>query len=722
MEPKPIKIALAGNPNSGKTTLFNKLTGSRQRIGNWPGVTIEKKEGTVKGLRHVTVQDLPGIYSLSPYTPEEEISRNYLLDEKPDVILNIVDSSNLERNLYLTTQLLELEIPVVVALNFIDVARRDGDKIDSRKLESRLGCPVIETSALKGEGVEECVARCVRMVESEDKQDLAGKTATRFSADVEQAIADIGSVIGDSVQERRRWIAVKAFERDEKALAGISLTASQKDMIETIIRRTEEKFDDDSESIITAQRYTAIGKLTDNVIARAQRKDNLTRSDRIDRVVTHRFWAYPIFIAVMAALYYIAISLGINTQDMVDGWFGDGLIPLVQGWMEGLGASGWLTGLVTDGIIGGVGAVLSFVPQMIILFVLLGIMEDIGYMARIAFILDRLFRRFGLSGKSFIPMLIGTGCSVPGIMASRTIESQRDRRMTIINTPMIPCGAKLPIIALVAGAVFGGAWWVAPLAYFLGLLAVIVSGIILKKTKMFQGDPSPFVMELPAYHIPSVGNVARSTWERSWSFIKRAGTVILLSSVVLWFLLHFAVIDGSLVMIEDEMIADSIAAKVGAVLGHLFAPLGFGGWQASLATVTGLIAKEEVISTFGVIFRIEDALGIIEEGQYAGVGAIAQHFTQLSAFSFMLFNLFCPPCFAAMGAIKREMNSAKWTWFAIGYLFVFAYILSFIVYQIGLLFTGGGSFNLLSGLAIALLAGSLYLLFRKPRVGVFVSA
>ncbi len=721
MEPKPIIIALAGNPNSGKTTLFNKLTGSRQRIGNWPGVTIEKKEGTVKGLNHVTVQDLPGIYSLSPYTPEEEISRNYLLNEQPDVILNIVDSSNLERNLYLTTQLLELDIPVVVALNFIDVSRRDGDKIDSRKLEKKLGCPVIETSALKGEGVDECIARCISTVKSDDKTGRADKVAAPFGEEIEKAIKEIESAVGDVAQKRHRWTAIKAFERDEKALTGISLTALQKEMIEGIIRRIEEKLDDDSESIITTERYAAIKALTDNVIVRAERKGNLTRSDRIDRIVTHRFWAYPIFIAVMAALYYIAISLGINTQDMVDGWFGDGLIPLVQGWMEGLGASGWLTGLVTDGIIGGVGAVLSFVPQMIILFILLGIMEDIGYMARIAFILDRLFRRFGLSGKSFIPMLIGTGCSVPGIMASRTIESQRDRRMTIINTPMIPCGAKLPIIALVAGAVFGGAWWVAPLAYFLGLLAVIVSGIILKKTKMFYGDPSPFVMELPAYHVPSVGNVARSTWERSWSFIKRAGTVILLSSVVLWFLLHFAVIDGSLVMIEDEMIADSIAAKVGAVLGHLFAPLGFGGWQASLATVTGLIAKEEVISTFGVIFRIEDALGIIEEGQYAGVGAIAQHFTQLSAFSFMLFNLFCPPCFAAMGAIKREMNSAKWTWFAIGYLFVFAYILSFIVYQIGFLFTGG-SFNVLSGLAVALLAGSLYLLFRKPRAGVFVSA
>ncbi len=721
MEPKPIKIALAGNPNSGKTTLFNKLTGSRQRIGNWPGVTIEKKEGTVKGLTHVTVQDLPGIYSLSPYTPEEEISRNYLLNEKPDVILNIVDNSNLERNLYLTTQLLELEIPVVVALNFIDVARRDGDKIDSRKLEARLGCPVIETSALKGEGVDECVARCIDAAEHKEQREGADKVAATFSADIEKAIEDIESVIGDSVKERRRWIAIKAFERDEKALAGLSLTASQRDMINAVISRTEEKLDDDSESIITTERYAVIKKLSDNVIARAQRKDNLTRSDRIDRVVTHRFWAYPIFIAVMAGLYYIAISLGLNTQDMVDGWFSDGLIPLVQGWMEGAGASGWLVGLVTDGIIGGVGAVLSFVPQMLILFILLGILEDVGYMARIAFILDRLFRRFGLSGKSFIPMLIGSGCSVPGIMASRTIESQRDRRMTIINTPMIPCGAKLPIIALVAGAVFGGAWWVAPLAYFLGLLAVVVSGIILKKTKIFEGDPSPFVMELPDYHVPSVGNVARSTWERGWSFIKRAGTVILLSSVVLWFLLHFAVIDGSLVMIEDDMIADSIAAKVGAVLGHLFAPLGFGGWQASLATVTGLIAKEEVISTFGVIFRIEDAIGIVEEGDFAGVAAIAQHFTKLSAFSFMLFNLFCPPCFAAMGAIKREMNSAKWTWFAIGYLFVFAYILSFIVYQIGLLFTGG-SFSILSGLAVALLAGSLYLLFRKPRAGVLVSA
>ncbi len=715
MEPTSIKIALAGNPNSGKTTLFNKLTGSRQHIGNWPGVTIEKKEGTVKGQKHIVIQDLPGIYSLSPYTPEEEISRGYLLNEKPDVILNIVDSSNLERNLYLTTQLLELGVPVVVALNFIDVARRDGHKIDFKKLEKRLGCSVIETSALKGEGVDECVERCLLAARGEDPRYEKDKIRTEFSSPIEVAIQEIESTIGTVAEERHRWIAIKAFERDEKALSGLPLTASQKESIEAMIDRCEKALDDDSESIITAERYTAIKGITENAIERAKREDDLSKSDRIDKIVTHRFWAYPIFIAIMAAVYYIAISLGINTQDMVDGWFGDGLIPLVQGWLEGLGVAGWLVGLVTDGIIGGVGAVLIFVPQMIILFILLGIMEDIGYMARIAFILDRLFRRFGLSGKSFIPMLIGTGCSVPGIMASRTIESQRDRRMTIINTPMIPCGAKLPIIALVAGALFGGAWWVAPLAYFLGLFAVIVSGIILKKTKMFSGDPSPFVMELPAYHVPAIGNVARSTWERSWSFFKRAGTIILLSSIVLWFLLHFAVVDGKLIMIEDEMIADSIAAKVGSVLGFIFAPLGFGGWQASLATVTGLIAKEEVISTFGVIFRVEDALDLVEEGNFASLAAIAQHFTKLSAFSFMMFNLFCPPCFAAMGAIKREMNSAKWTWFAIGYLFVFAYILSFIVYQIGLLFTGG-TFTVLSGLAVVLLFGSLYLLFRKQSV------
>ncbi len=712
MVQKGIKIALAGNPNSGKTTLFNKLTGSHQHIGNWPGVTIEKKEGSIKGRKDLIVQDLPGIYSLSPYTPEEEISRGYLLNENPDVILNIVDSSNLERNLYLTTQLLELGVPVVVALNFIDIARRDGDKIDSKKLESLLGCSVIETSALKGEGVDACVERCILAANGEDPHYERDKIRTSFSAPVENALREIETLIGKTAKERHRWLAVKAFERDEKALAGIPLAPSRKKQIAEIIDRCEKDLDDDSESIITAERYTAIKAITETSIERAKRQDNLSKSDRIDKIVTHRFWAYPIFIVIMAAVYYIAISLGINTQDMVDGWFGDGLIPLVQGWLENAGAAEWLTGLVCDGIIGGVGAVLSFVPQMIILFVLLGIMEDIGYMARIAFILDRLFRRFGLSGKSFIPMLIGTGCSVPGIMASRTIENQRDRRMTIINTPMIPCGAKLPIIALVAGAVFGGAWWVAPLAYFLGFFAVIVSGIILKKTKMFRGDPSPFVMELPSYHIPAVGNVARSTWERSWSFIKRAGTIILLSSIVLWFLLHFAVIDGRLTMIEDEMIADSIAAKVGTVLGFIFAPLGFGGWQGSLATVTGLIAKEEVISTFGVIFRIEDALGLVEEGHYEGVAAIAQHFTKLSAFSFMMFNLFCPPCFAAMGAIKREMNSVKWTWFAIGYLFVFAYILSFIVYQIGVLFTGA-AFTVLSGVAVILLTGSLYLLFRK---------
>lgn len=715
MDPKKITIALVGNPNSGKTTLFNKLTGNHQHIGNWPGVTIEKKEGFVKDRPNLLVQDLPGIYSMSPYSPEEEISRQYIIKEKPDVILNIVDSSNLERNLYLTTQLLELNIPVVVALNFIDVSRREGDVINIKKLEKRLGCSVVETSALKAEGIEECIQRCVLASQGKDSNYKKNQSCVNYRKEVEDALHKIEEQIGEKAQDQGLWTAIKVFERDEEILNDLSLGVMTVQSIDQLIDSVENELDDDSESIITGERYKTIRSImNESVIKGKKEKGELSKSDKADKILTHRFWAYPLFILIIAGVYYVAISLGIQTQDMVDGWFSDGLIPMVSGWMQGAGAADWLTGLISDGVIGGVGAVLSFVPQMIILFILLAIMEDVGYMSRIAFILDRLFRRFGLSGKSFIPMLVGTGCSVPGIMASRTIESERDRRMTIINTPMIPCGAKLPIIALVAGAVFSGAWWVAPLTYILGICAVIVSGIILKKTKMFSGEPDPFVMELPAYHMPSFENVMRSTWERSWSFIKRAGTIILLSSIVLWFLLHFAVINGQLVMIEDEMIAQSIAAKIGGVIGVLFIPLGFGEWQSSLATVTGLIAKEEVISTFGVIFRVEGALDLVEAGSFSGVAAIAHHFTKLSAFSFMLFNLFCPPCFAAIGAIRREMNSAKWTWFTIGYLFAFAYILSFMVYQLGSLFAGG-SFGIFSLIAFVLLAWVLYMLFRKPK-------
>lgn len=713
MNDQAIKIALAGNPNSGKTTLFNRLTGSNQHIGNWPGVTIEKKEGHVKGRTDIIIQDLPGIYSLSPYTLEEEISRNYLTHETPDVILNIVDSSNIERNLYLTTQLLELDVPVVVALNMIDVARRDGDQINAKALADRLGCAVVETSALKGEGVEEVIEASVAAAQAHDARLDAQQGHVRFNETVERALQQIAEIIGEQAGRRDRWYAVKAFERDDKALESLKLTDEDWHAIETIIDATEEALDDDAEGIITGERYVYIKDVMKKTVHKAERRDNLSRSDRIDRVLTHRFWAYPIFILIITGVYYVAITLGLETQDLVaDAFFAEIVQANAETWLIGLGAADWLVSLIVDGIIAGVGAVLSFVPQMLILFLLLGIMEDVGYMARIAFILDRLFRRFGLSGKSFIPMLIGSGCSVPGIMASRTIENERDRRMTIINTPMIPCGAKLPIIALVAGAVFGGAWWVAPLAYVLGLVAVIISGIILKKTKLFAGDPAPFVMELPAYHAPSASNVLRSTWERGWSFIKRAGTIILLSSIIIWFFASFGVVDGTFGMVDD--IHQSMAATIGNALAWIFAPLGFGNWQATIASIMGLIAKEEIISVFGVLYGLEEAVDLVEAGAFDQLLPIASHFTRLTAFSFMIFNLFCPPCFASIGAVRREMNSAKWTWFTVGYLFVFAYVFSFLVYQLGLLFTGHG-FNVATAIAFVLLAGVLYLLFRKPR-------
>ncbi len=704
-----IKIALAGNPNCGKTTMFNNLTGSTQYVGNWPGVTVEKKEGKLRGTKDVIIQDLPGIYSLSPYTLEEVISRNYLIDEKPDVILNIVDGSNIERNLYLTTQLLEIGTPVVIALNMIDIVRKNGDVINIKKLSEALGCKIIETSALKGEGSKEAAEYAAQLARS-GKQ---GKHPRIFSRSVEHAITRIEDIIRGAVEPQHlRWFAVKLFERDEKVMEQLNLDSEALAKIESIISSCEKELDDDAESIITNERYLYISKLINECVQKAQRKDNLTVSDRIDRVVTNRVLALPIFAAVMFVVYYISITTvgDVMTTFVEEILFGQWIIKSLSAWMNGIGTAGWLTGLIVDGIIGGVGAVLSFVPQMFILFLMLAILEDIGYMARVAFIMDRIFRKFGLSGKSFIPMLIGSGCSVPGIMASRTIENDHDRKMTIITTSFIPCGAKMPIVGLIAGAMFDGAWWVAPVAYFAGVASVVISGIILKKTRMFAGQPAPFVMELPAYHPPSVGNVLRSMWERGWSFIKRAGTVILLASIVIWFLSNFGVVNGTFSMVEDMDL--SILAALGGLIAPIFTPLGFGTWQPAVATVMGLVAKEEVVGVFGVLFGVAgDALAMVDEGAFEGLSAIAAHFTPLSAFSFLLFNLLCAPCFAAMGAIRREMNSAKWTWFAIGYLCMFAYTNSLIVYQFGLLFTGAG-FTVATAVAIALAALLLFLLFR----------
>jgi ferrous iron transport protein B len=766
-----IKIALAGNPNSGKTTMFNDLTGSAQYVGNWPGVTVEKKEGRLKGRPDVTIQDLPGVYSLSPYTLEEVVTRDYLVNEKPDAILNIVDGTNIERNLYLTTQLTELGIPVVVALNMIDMVRKNGDKIDLKKLSQALGCEVIETSALKGIGSLDAAALAAK-VASESKPTEPPHV---FDGSVEHAIAHIEEAIEGKVNPLRlRWFAIKLFERDKKVVEQLKLPASVMEHIEDDIRACEEEMDDDAESIITNQRYAYIARVVQTSVQK-KRVRTSTTSDKIDRVVTNRVLALPIFALVMFFVYFIAItSVGAVATDWAnDGLFGDGWhflgigdaqyqeaagayeeaaegdesyqqllaqyeagqldeapefegaeepdpaaygiwvpgVPaIVEGWLDAGGTAEWLKSLVLDGIIGGVGAVLGFVPQMLILFFMLAILEDIGYMARVAFIMDRMFRRFGLSGKSFIPMLIGSGCSVPGIMASRTIESERDRRMTIITTSFIPCGAKMPIVALIAGAMFGGAWWVAPSAYFIGVASIVLSGIILKKTRAFSGDPAPFVMELPAYHIPSPGNVLRSTWERGWSFIKRAGTVILLASIFIWFTSSFGWTDGAFGMVED--MDHSMLAAVGGAIAPLFTPLGFGTWQSTVATIMGLVAKEEVVGVFGVLYGVTgDALSMVEEGVFGGLAPIAAHFTQLSAFSFLLFNLLCAPCFAAIGAIRREMNSASWTWIAIGYLTAFAYAVAFTVYQIGLSFTSGFSFATL--IAILLLIGAVYLVFRS---------
>ena len=700
-----IKIALAGNPNSGKTTMFNELTGSAQYVGNWPGVTVEKKEGKIKGREEAILQDLPGIYSLSPYTLEEVIARSYLVGERPDAIINIVDGSNLERNLYLTTQLLELGIPTLVALNMIDIVRKNGDVIDLNKLGEALGCEVVETSALKGYGAKEAAQKAVELA----RKGVTGELPHVFSGSVEHAIAHIEESIEHKVPAALlRWYAVKLFERDEKVLAELKLDAGTHAHIEEHIADCEKELDDDAESIITNQRYAYISRVMDRCVVKKHRGVKLNASDKIDRVVTNRWLAMPIFVAVMFMVYYITVTtIGTIATDFTnDTLFGEWIAGNLGAWFEAVNVAPWLSGLIVDGIVGGVGAVIGFVPQMLVLFFLLALLEDVGYMARVAFIMDRIFRKFGLSGKSFIPMLIGSGCSIPGIMASRTIENQRDRRMTIMTTAFIPCGAKMPIIALFAGAIFGGAWWVAPSAYFIGVAAVIVSGIMLKKTKAFAGDPAPFVMELPAYHAPSMKNVLRSTWDRGWSFIKRAGTVILTSAIVLWFLQAFGVVGGVFGMVEDNN--TSLLAAIGNFIAPIFAPLGFGSWKPAVATFTGLIAKENVVGTFGVLYGFAE---VAEDGLEIWSN-IALDFTALSAYSFMLFNLLCAPCFAAMGAIKTEMNNARWTWSAIGYMTVFAYAISLIVNQLGL-WTGGNGFTVGTVVGLLVLAVLLYFLLRK---------
>ena len=711
-----LKIALAGNPNCGKTTLFNDLTGSTQYVGNWPGVTVEKKEGRLKGQKDVIIQDLPGIYSLSPYTLEEVVAREYLVKEKPDAILNIVDGTNIERNLYLTTQLIELGIPVVVAVNMIDLVKKNGDQIDLQKLGEALGCQVVEMSALKGQGSMEAAQAAVELA----RQGRDIEPPHVFTGGVEHAIAHIEESIADRTDPRSlRWYAIKVFERDEKVAESLQLDQELAAHLEEHILDCEKEMDDDAESIITNQRYAYISKVVERAVKKKAPQHSLSASDKIDRIVTNRVLALPIFAAVMFLIYAIAMggfSFSIGT--MGTDWANDVLFgEIVPGFFESilasLGVEGFLHGLIMDGIVAGVGAVLGFVPQMLVLFLLLAILEDVGYMARVAFIMDRLFRRFGLSGKSFIPMLVGTGCGVPGIMASRTIEQDRDRKMTIMTTGFIPCGAKMPIIGLFAGAVFGNSPWVATSAFFIGIGAVIISGVMLKKFKAFAGEPAPFVMELPAYHTPSAGNVLRATWERGWSFIKRAGSIILLSSIVLWFLQGYGFVDGAFTAVEDNN--HSLLAAIGSSVAWIFAPLGWVGdmaWKATVATITGLIAKEEVVNTFGVLYQYAGEADLLEDNSaiWAQIGA---DFGAVTAYSFMVFNLLCAPCFAAMGAIKREMNNAKWTAGAIGYMCLFAYVCSLIVYQLGGLITGEATFGPWTVVAALLLAGIIWLLVRK---------
>ncbi|MGL6198456.1 MAG: ferrous iron transport protein B [Lachnospiraceae bacterium] len=706
-----VKIALAGNPNSGKTTLFNALTGSNQYVGNWPGVTVEKKEGKLKGNKEVVIMDLPGIYSLSPYTLEEVVARNYLINDRPDAILNIVDGTNLERNLYLSTQLMELGIPVVLAVNMMDIVKKNGDTISVKKLSEKLGCEVVEISALKGDGVKEAADRAVK----EAKNKKAKMPVHKFGADVEAALAQIEGQLGTDIPaEQARFYAIKLFERDDKIVDAMK----QVPKVESIVAETEKKLDDDSESIITNERYEYISSIINSVCKR-KNAGHQTASDKIDSIVTNRWLALPIFAVVMFIVYYVSVTTvgGLATDWANDGVFGDGFnlfgidslfipgIPvLFENILGAIGCADWLQSLILDGIVAGVGAVLGFVPQILILFIFLGFLEGCGYMARVAFIMDRIFRKFGLSGKSFIPMLIGSGCGIPGIMASRTIENDRDRKMTIMTTTFVPCGAKLPIIALIAGALFDNAGWVAPSAYFVGIAAIICSGIILKKTKMFIGDPAPFVMELPAYHLPTVGYILRSMWERGWSFIKKAGTIILLSTIVLWFLMSFT-FTGGFGMTEE--LNDSILASIGQGVAWIFAPLGWGNWRAAVAAVTGLIAKENVVGTFGMLYGFAE---VSEEGEEIW-GTLASSYTTIAAYSFLVFNLLCAPCFAAMGAIKREMNNRKWFWFAVGYQTALAYAASLCIYQIGNLVTTG-AFGIGTVVAFLVLIGFIYLLFR----------
>ena len=776
-----VKIALAGNPNCGKTTLFNALTGSNQFVGNWPGVTVEKKEGKLKGHKDVIITDLPGIYSLSPYTLEEVVARNYLIHERPDAIINIIDGTNIERNLYLSTQIMELGIPVIMAVNMMDLVEKSGDKIHIDKLKKKLGCEVVEISALKGTGIQKAAEKAVALAESK-------KSVTpvhEFQEDVEAAIHAVEERLGSSVPEaQKRFFAIKLLEKDDKIKEQMTNVPD----VSREIKVLEDKFDDDTESIITNERYVYISSIIGLCCTKSKTK-KLTTSDKIDRIVTNRWLALPIFAVIMWLVYYVSVSTvgGWATDWANDGVFGDGWhlfgigtssyedaaadysradqivaavdedgkvtsvdivddedkvietvaisdsvvadaekvveagepdpadygvwvpgVPVViESGLDAIGCADWLKGLILDGIVAGVGAVLGFVPQMLVLFIFLAFLEACGYMARVAFIMDRIFRKFGLSGKSFIPMLIGTGCGVPGIMASRTIENDRDRKMTIMTTTFIPCGAKLPIIALIAGALFNGASWVAPSAYFVGIAAIICSGIILKKTKLFAGDPAPFVMELPAYHMPTVSNVLRSMWERAWSFIKKAGTIILLSTIVLWFLMNFGWVDGSFGMLEAEQLNDSILSKIGSIIAPLFIPLGWGDWKMAVAAVTGLIAKENVVGTFGVLFGFAE---VAENGNEVW-GQLAGSMTQIAAYSFLVFNLLCAPCFAAMGAIKREMNNTKWFWTAIGYQCGLAYVVSLCIYQLGNLFTGG-SFGIGTVVAILLVIGFIYLLVR----------
>lgn len=699
------KIALAGNPNCGKTTLFNNLTGSNQYVGNWPGVTVDRKEGRLKGHKNIIIQDLPGIYSLSPYSPEEIVSREYLVNEKPDVIINIVDATNIERNLYLTTQLLELGTPIVLAFNMMDLVKKNGDKIDINRLGKELGTPIFPISALKGEGGEDLILKVIELVNDKVKQEHPHV----FTGSVEHALAHIEESIQDKVdKENLRWFAVKIFENDEKVINSLGLDADLLAHIREHVEDCEKENDDEARSIITNQRYMYI----ESIVAKSvvKNKDSISSesfSDKVDKVVTNRILALPIFALVMFLVYYITIgTLGTFLTDWTnDTFFGEWIIPNLQGFLEGINVAPALVGLVSEGIVGGVGAVLGFVPQMLVLFFLLSILEDIGYMSRVAFILDRIFRKFGLSGKSFIPMLVSSGCGVPGVMACRTIENERDRKMTVMTTCFVPCSAKMPIIALIAGAIFGGSPWIAVSAYFVGVGAIVISGIILKKTKLFYGDVAPFVMELPKYHLPLVKNILRTTWDRGWSFIKRAGTIILASSIILWFLQAFGFTATGFGMVEDNDF--SLLSYIGRGVAWLFYPLGFGFWQATVATFTGLIAKENVVGTFGVLYHFaevsEDGIEIWEN--------LAVDFNGLQAYSFMIFNLLCAPCFAAIGAIRREMGNPKWTWIAVGYMTVFSYITSFLVYHFGLLFTG--VFSIWSIIAVVLVVFIIYLLFRK---------